>query len=173
MTGWSINWWKKSSILLIDCPISQPSTVLWSSTKNCVNQIVTQDFSNDTIRTGRNQLIQVILKLSGIKYLRLNQLVPESEKIEWIQLSLDLLQLGPGLKLLLEVSPALLWLAGPIFRLRWLARPDFLLRWLVRPNFLLLWLVRRSATCTEAEFLDVIGTKVFRVFNLSIHSHIC
>jgi hypothetical protein len=27
--------------------------------------------------------------------------------------------------------------------------------------------------CTEAEFLDVIGTKVLRVFLLAIHSHLC
>jgi hypothetical protein len=26
--------------------------------------------------------------------------------------------------------------------------------------------------CTEAEFLDIIGTKVLRVFLLAIHSHL-
>ena len=29
-----------------------------------------------------------------------------------------------------------------------------------------------QSRCTEAEFLDVIGTKVFRVFLLAIHSHL-
>ncbi len=34
------------------------------------------------------------------------------------------------------------------------------------------WQYTEKKGCTEAEFLDVIGTKVVRVFLLAIHSHL-
>jgi hypothetical protein len=40
------------------------------------------------------------------------------------------------------------------------------------PNLPLFPLVPYFTTASEAEFLDVIGIKVFRVFLLAIHSHL-